>query len=536
MFSRRFIVSYLMLIVCIYICVGSSLPEKCTVKDTQALLKLKDGFIDELDILSSWKGEDCCNWNGVSCNNLTGHVTRLDLESSHYPSLGGKIDSSICELQHLTSLNLALNDLEGEIPHCIGTLGELIELRLKFNELGGVIPHTLGNLSKLQILDIGYNYYLFANNLEWVSRLSNLRYLDLSVINLRRALDWLSSISQIPSLSNLYLDDCGIHQVNPKFIVHKNFSNSLKILSLSGNNLSSSIPSWVLNASKVLTHLDLSYNSLQQSIPDGFAKLISLQYLDLSNNELDGGIPKSFKKICQLKELKLQSNKLSGRLSDCIQQLCSTQTLDLSSNPFKSGPLPDFSWLSSLKTLSLRNTSIVGPLPQSFGHLPNLAILDLSFNQLSGSLPPFEVSKIASLENLDLSHNQLNGTLPYAIGQLSSLRRLTLSSNKLNGIVSEVHLSNLSRLQILNVAQNSLLFNLSSNWVPPFQLIGLHASSCILGPKFPTWLKHLRELEYLQMSNSSILDTFPKWFWDLSSQLSYLNVSHNKLSGALPKT
>ncbi|XP_027358878.1 receptor-like protein EIX1 [Abrus precatorius] len=257
--------------------------------------------------------------------------------------------------------------------------------------------------------------------------------------------------------------------------------------------------SWVLNVSKVVTHLDLSYNSLQHSIPDGFANMIShLQYLHLSFNELD-------------------------------------ELLDLSSNPFSRGSLPDFSSLSSLNTLSLANTNIVGEL--SFGHLPDhLEALDLSFNQLSGSMPSFDVGKLASLQELDLSNNQLNGTLPINIGQLSNLVRLSITSNKLNGVINESHLSNLSKLEYLQVSQNSLSFDFSSNWVPPFQLTYLYTTSCILGPKFPAWIKHQRELTALQISNSGISDSFPEWFWNLSLSLLYLNVSHNQLIGTLSKS
>lgn len=100
----------------------------------------------------------------------------------------------------------------------------------------------------------------------------------------------------------------------------------------------------------------------------------------------------------------------------------------------------------------------------------------------------------------------------------------------------EMHLSNLSLLKFLDVSQNSFSFNLSSNWVPPFQLETLFASMCTLGPKFPTWLKHFPELSELEISNCSISDSFPEWFWGLTVNLEYLNVSHNKLYGPLPKS
>ncbi|XP_020234250.1 receptor-like protein EIX1 [Cajanus cajan] len=534
MFSCRFCLFSLVSVLCIYLCVGSSPTKKCVEIEKQALLKLKDGFFYG-DILSSWNSDDCCQWKGISCNNLTGHVTRLDLPQHSYNArsedlifladamptektyniprgLGGKIDSSICELHHLTFLDLNYNGLIGEIPACIGSLGQLIELKLALNGLDGSIPHTLANLSNLQNLDLGYNHKLDANDLEWLPLLSNLRYLDLSHVYLGSAIGWPSSISKIPSLLELYLNDCDLSQVDPKSFSHINSSTSLRMLSLSENNFNSSILSWVLNVSKVLT------------------------VLDLSNNELDGSQIEFFQTLCQIKELYLGSNKLSGQLSDYLPEMCFAQhdleVLDLEHNPFSSGLLPDFSWISSLKRLSLKNTNIVGPL--SFDNLPRLKALDLSLNHLNGSLPIFEVTKFASLEFLDLSHNELSGTLSYTIGQLSKLWFLSVSSNKLNGIISKTHLLSLSKLEILDLSGNSLSFTLNPNWVPLFQLRYFLASSCILGPQFPMWLKYQRKLLVLQISNTSIMDTFPKWFGDISSSLSYLNVSHNKLSGVLP--
>jgi len=461
-------------------------------------------------------------------------------------------------------LNLGSNDLEGKIPKCLGSLGNLIELNLGGNKLVGVLPSSLGNLSNLQTLDFRFSYFLTAKDLEWISHLSNLRYLDLSFVNLTLAVDWLSSISRIPSLFELHLYKCGLHQVTPKSIPHLNTSITLKSLSL-------------------------SYNEIQSSI---------LKY---------------FRNMSQLQELQLNTNKLSGKLSDNIQQLCSTNNglkkLDLSNNPFIGGPLPDFACFSLLESISLQNTNIVGSFPKSLVHMPSFAslplsqnhlnvvdiiddtslpniqyldlsfnqlngsltlfeiaklallesldlshnqlsgvdiiddaslptihFLDLSFNQLNGSLPLLEITKLASLETIDLSHNHLSGPLPHTIGQFSSLKKLLLSSNKLNGVVNETHLSKLSQLEILDVNHNSLSFNLSSDWVQPFKLERLYASSCTLGPKFPVWLKQQGKLVNLEISNSGISDSFPKWFWNLSSSLEYLNVSHNNLYGPLPKS
>jgi EIX receptor 1/2 len=175
---------------------------------------------------------------------------------------------------------------------------------------------------------------------------------------------------------------------------------------------------------------------------------------------------------------------LSGKLNDTIQQFCSPKNdlrnLELNHNPFNVRPLPYFSCFPCFETISLRNTNVVGPFPKSLVHLSSLSFLDLGFNQLNGSQPLFEITKLASLNTLYLSYNKLSGPIPHTVGQLSGLQKLFLSSNKLNGVINETHLSNLSQLISFDVSQNSLSFNLSSNWFPPFKLERLYASSCTL--------------------------------------------------------
>ncbi|XP_057447780.1 receptor-like protein EIX2 [Lotus japonicus] len=443
MFGCRF--SLFCVVAILFICffVQSSHTNKCKETERQSLLRFKGGATNVRKLLSSWKGEDCCKWKGISCDNLTGHVTSLDLD---FQFMGGKLDSSICELKHLTSLDLGFNSLAGKIPKCIG------------------------NLSNLQTLVLGENY-LVADDLDWVSHLSSLSFLGMSSVNLSQAVDWLSSISKVPSLSILSLSDCQLPPINPESTLHLNSSTSLEVLYLSENYLNSLTLASVLNVSRFLTALYLPYN------------------------EIEGSLPESFLSLCQLKYLDLRSNKLSGQLSNNLNQLRCSQN----------------------------------------GHLPYLYHLDLSINKLSGSLSSFDVTELASLEYLDLSRNQLSGSLPHGIGQLSNLTSLSIYSNKLSGVISETHLSNLYGLTELLVFQNSLSFNLSSKWIPPFQLERFFASSCNLGPTFPTWLKHQKRLYELDISNSGISDSIPEWFWDMFQSPYAVDVSHNQLSGPLPQ-
>ncbi|KDP26386.1 hypothetical protein JCGZ_17544 [Jatropha curcas] len=56
----------------------------------------------------------------------------------------------------------------------------------------------------------------------------------------------------------------------------------------------------------------------------------------------------------------------------------------------------------------------------------------------------------------------------------------------------------------------------------------------LTGPQFPTWLQSQRNFSYLDISNSSISDAVPSWFWNFPSKLRYLNLSFNHIYGKLP--
>ncbi|KAH7853061.1 hypothetical protein Vadar_032732 [Vaccinium darrowii] len=249
-------------------------------------------------------------------------------------------------------------------------------------------------------------------------------------------------------------------------------------------------PAHPLNSSlSLITFADLSHNSLSSSIPDAFGKMISLVHLNLAYNDFPGSIPKSFNNLSRLQSLDLEANSLTDQLDKFLDKLSgsgkSLQILNLGLNQLR-GTLPDFTRFSSLRELYLPYNQLT---PTSFQQvLPNLGALNLHRNRISGMLPDLTVSQ--SLTVLNLGDNSLNGTIDKSVGQLSGLEYLDISSNSLEGVISEAHFSNLSSLKILDFSFNSLVFNISSNWIPPFQLDVIGLASCKLGPDFPKWLRN----------------------------------------------
>jgi Leucine rich repeat N-terminal domain len=56
----------------------------CFEVEKDALFTFKAGLHDSDNlIMSSWHGQNCCNWSGVACNKLTKHVVKLNLRYSY---------------------------------------------------------------------------------------------------------------------------------------------------------------------------------------------------------------------------------------------------------------------------------------------------------------------------------------------------------------------------------------------------------------------------------------------------------------------
>ncbi|GKV49144.1 hypothetical protein SLEP1_g55910 [Rubroshorea leprosula] len=516
-----------------------STTHRCSHEEALALLQFKTSFsinytvpysyycVESYSKIESWKGGiDCCSWDGVSCDNVTGHVIALNLSCSFlygtFPS-----NSTLFSLRNLQSLNLALNDFRhSKIPSEISQFTRLKHLDISDSRFSGHVPEEIAHLPKLLSLNLS-NYQISSDLIletttfkNLVHNLSEVRELVLNGVNMT-SVNPRFFMNLSSSLTTLRLFDCQLRGNFPNSIFRfpnlkrfslggkgnltidlasSNWSSPLQRLYLADMDCGRRLPESIGDL-KSLQYMSLGCN-LEGSIPASIGNLSQLTYLSFAQNNFNRQIPTSLSNLTQLTSLYLYSNNLSGQIPSSLANLTQLTFLSLSLNQF-SGPIPaSIGNLRQLTSLELSSNSLSRQIPASLANLTQLSDLDLSNNQFSGPIS-FHAIRFSKLTYLDLSYNLLNGMLPPWIFTLPLLEQLCLSHNQFQG-------------QINQFQQNSL--------------IRLDLSNNKLQGSIPNSIVNLVNLSYLDLSSNHFSDLVEA---DMFSALQYLEIiflSDNNLS------
>ncbi|XP_030937693.1 receptor-like protein EIX2 [Quercus lobata] len=542
---------------------------KCIQSEREALVSFKAGVNGKL---SSWVGEDCCQWKGVECDNESGHVIKLNLSNPagrhRRFDYFERVTNSPCRWCSKANPRGWRRSLLGDVN----------------KSLSGEISPYLGNLSSLTHLDLEGNYNLSTRNLDWVSSLSSLEYLYMGGVKINHTkADWLHAINMLPSLLELSLYSCELKHL-PSSLTSLTFT-SLRVLDLSYNPFNTSIPQWLFKLTS-LASLDLTFsnqggkildsfgrlgnlkylylggNHFYGSIPDSIGYLSSLKELDLSYNEMNGTIPESFGQLSELVKLYLLENSWEGVITEAqLMNLTRLEEFVLTTNnrsqplvfnvkydwrpPFKLKILhlescligPKFpKWLqvqSELTYVILKNVEIKGTIPEEWFSMisSNLTHLDLSNNQIKGNLPHQLV--FPNVTKLFLQSNLFSGPIPSNISDLMpSLQYLDLSENHLYGKIP-LSISKIKDLNILVLRRNNLSGELPHHWnESQMGLRVVDISYNNICGKIPSSMGFLGNLFILVLSNNNLSGEIPSSLQNCS--IVSMDFGGNRLSGNLP--
>ncbi|XP_058777840.1 receptor-like protein EIX2 [Vicia villosa] len=521
----------------------------CLDNERHALLQLKASLTldDDTFLLSSWdsKSDDCCAWEGISCNNQTGHVEMFHLSPPRFGYFPGEINASLMELSHLKYLNISGNqvldnifselsgsftnlrflDLRasfggGRIPNDLARLSELKYLDLSYNNLHGTIPHQLGNLSHLQHLDLSSNFGLAGTIPHQLGNLSHLQYLDLSSNDLVGTIP-----HQLGNLSHLQYLDLSANDLVGTISHQFGRLSNLQELHLGDNRRLNVGGEWLSNLT-LLTHLDLS------GMPNLNSSHVWLQMIA---------------KLPKIQELKLSGCALSDLyLHSLFRSLFNFSTslaiLDLSHNAFSSSKI--FEWVfnatSNLIDLDLSSNNFNDTITYEFGNMKNpLEHLDLSSNELQAGIPEF-IRHMCMLQSLHLDGSNLNEDISTILHKLSgcarySLQHLSLRDNQITGTF--LNLSIFPSLITIDLSNNML-----SGKVPdeiPKSLESLIFQSNSLEGGIPKSFGNLCSLRSLDLTGNKLSEDLSVILHNLSfgcakDSLQELNMESNQIIGTVP--
>ncbi|OEL29117.1 putative receptor-like protein kinase [Dichanthelium oligosanthes] len=285
----------------------------------------------------------------------------------------------------------------------------------------------------------------------------------------------------------------------------------LKILVLSANSFSGEIP-MSLGHMHHLQILYLNNNTLQGKIP-ALANCSNLKELSLSWNQLTGQIPVDFPN--RLQSLLLAANNLTGTIPASLANTTMLQLFSCAKNNIEGNIPNEVANLKALQLLYVGLNKMSGQFPEPILNLSNLVFFSISANNFSGVLPYSVGTSLLNLQLFEIGVNFFHGHIPSSLTNASKLNDIDMSRNKFTGVVPS-SIGRLSELSWLNLEYNKLRANSEQDW------------------KFMDSLANCTKLRIFSVQSNRLVGQVPNSVGNLSSQLQYLYMGLNQLSGDFP--
>ncbi|MFQ6644329.1 hypothetical protein Gotur_017769 [Gossypium turneri] len=213
--------------VLVVLSLGSGLCDGCLEEERFALFQLKP-FFELIDykfqdlingniVYEKESSSNCCEWERVECNPITGRVTHLFLNYSSNMEIDWYLNASLfLPFAKLQNISLRGNFITGCVANqgferLSSKLDKLENLDLSDNHFNNSILASLSELSLLKSLNLARNLFTRSNptnGIEMLSKLNNLETLDLSGNRLGNKI--LSQLNGFASLKSLSLEECGL--------------------------------------------------------------------------------------------------------------------------------------------------------------------------------------------------------------------------------------------------------------------------------------------------------------------------------------
>jgi len=540
--------------------------------EAQILLQMKTSVEDPHSSMKDWEDsiDAPCSWNGITCDNSTGMVTEIILETKF---LNGPFPSNICGLRNLKKLQLAVNYLYGNLPWTLMNCSQLKYLNLSNNSLSGTLP-DFSPLKSLQILDLTFNNFTgsFPSSVGSLPELTSLNLgnnpfrpgkIPQELVNLKKlnylGLSFCNLVGEIPSFilnfTDLGLVDLSTNYLNGSIPNGISKLRNLAQLELYNNNLTGNIPRELGNLT-FLQYFDASKNMLSGNIPEEVGNLRNLVSFEVNTNRLTGEIPESIGELPYLEGLSLYKNNFTGQLPQKLGSLSKFNLLDVSQNQFNgtlprdmcrggnmqyflvidnffTGELPEtYGDCKTLVRFRVKNNNLNGAVPRGIWGLPNVNIIDLSFNKFDGGIDS-GIGNAKELKQLCIQNNQFSGILVQEIGMAKLLVKLEASNNHFTGPIPK-EIGNLRQLGDLHLHKNMFEGSIPDEVGFCVSLAVINLAENNLQGSIPESLGYIANLNSLNISNNKLSGSVPKGLGAL--KLSFLDLSNNKLTGPVPNS